>query len=153
MSAYTERQHLPYAEPQLFDLVANVERYPQFMPWVIEARVHHRTDHKIAVVMTVGVGPLRKRFSTMATLDRPHRIDITSRDSMFNRFEQRWTFEPAADCGTNVEYRVAFEFRSRLLQALMSASFSDQAIATMSAFKRRAHRLYRGARAVDRDRG
>ncbi len=144
MSAYAERQHLPYAAPQLFDLVANVERYPEFMPWVIEARIRHHRDHTIAVEMTVGVGPLHKRFSTIATLDRPHRIDITSCDSMFDRFEQRWTFEPAAEGGTNVKYRVVFEFRSRMLQTLMGASFSDQAIATMSAFKRRAHRLYGG---------
>jgi coenzyme Q-binding protein COQ10 len=144
LSAYAERQHLPYAAPQLFDLVANVERYPEFMPWVIEARVRHRRDRTVAVEMTVGVGPLRKRFSTIATLDRPHRIDITSRDSMFDRFEQRWTFEPAAEGGTNVEYHVVFEFRSRMLQALMGASLSNQAIATMSAFKRRAHRLYGG---------
>ena len=142
MSAYTERQHLPYTAPQLFDLVAKVERYPQFMPWVIEARVHHRKDHKIAVVMTIGVGPLRKRFSTIATLDRPHRIDITSRDAMFDRFEQRWSFEPAAEGGTNVEYHVVFEFRSLMLQTLMGASLSDQAIATMSAFRRRARWLY-----------
>ena len=144
MSAYIERQHLPYAAPQLFDLVANVERYPQFMPWVIEARVRHRRDRKIAVEMTVGVGPLRKRFSTIATLDRPHRIDITSRDSMFDRFEQRWTFESAAEGGTNVEYHVVFEFRSLMLQTLMGASFPDQTSATMSAFKRRARWLYGG---------
>jgi coenzyme Q-binding protein COQ10 len=144
MSTYAERQHLPYAAQQLFDLVANVERYPEFMPWVIEARVRYRRDRTIVVEMTVGAGPLRKRFSTIATLDRPDRIDIISSDSMFDRFEQRWTFEPAAEGGTNVEYHVVFEFRSRMLRKLMGASFSDQAIATMSAFKRRAHRLYGG---------
>src|SRR5271166_1020841 len=148
MSAYAERQHLPYAAPQLFDLVADVERYPEFMPWVIEARVRHRRDHTIAVEMTVGAEPLRKRFSTIATLDRPHRIDITSHDSMFDRFEQRWTFEPAAEGGTNVDYHVVFEFRSRMLQSLMGASFTDQTIATMSAFRRRAHRLYHGSTGV-----
>jgi len=144
MTTYAERQHLPYAAPQLFDLVANVERYPEFMPWVTEARVRHRWKHNIAVEMTVGLGPLRKRFSTIATLDRPHRIDITSYDSMFDRFQQRWTFEPVAEGGTSVEYHVVFEFRLRGLQKLMGASFSDQAIATMLAFKRRAHRLYGG---------
>ena len=152
MSPYAERQHLPYAAPQLFDLVANVERYPEFMPWVTEARIRHRRDRTIVVEMTVGLGPLRKRFSTIATLDRPDRIDIISSDSMFDRFEQRWTFEPAAEGGTNVEYHVAFAFRSRVLQTLMGASFSDQAIATMSAFKRRAHRLYDGpTSAIHRD--
>ena len=142
MSTYAERQHLPYAAQQLFDLVANVERYPEFMPWVIEARVRHRRDRTIVVEMTVGAGPLRKRFSTIATLDRPDRIDIISSDSMFDRFEQRWTFEPAAAGGTNVEYHVVFEFRSLMLQTLMGASLPDQAIATMSAFKRRARWLY-----------
>ena len=89
MSAYAERLHLPYAAPQLFDLVANVERYPEFMPWVIEACIRHRRDHTIAVEMTVGVGSLRKRFSMIATRDRPHRVNITSCESMFDRFEQR----------------------------------------------------------------
>jgi coenzyme Q-binding protein COQ10 len=144
MSAYIKRQHLPYAASQLFDLVADVERYPEFMPWVIEARIRHSRNHTIEAEMTIEVAPLRKRFSTIATFDRPHRIDITSCDPMFDRFEQRWTFEPAAGVGTDVEYYAVFEFRSRLLQTLMGASFSNQAIATMSAFKRRAHRLYGG---------
>ena len=142
MSAYTERQHLPYAAPQLFDLVADVERYPEFMPWVIEAHIRCRKDHTIITDMTVGVGAFRKRFSTIAVLDRPHRIDISSRDSMFDRFEQGWTFEPAAEGGTNVEYHVDFKFRSLVLQMLMGALFADRAVATMSAYTRRAHRLY-----------
>jgi coenzyme Q-binding protein COQ10 len=144
MTAYTQRQHLQYAAPQLFDLVADVERYPEFMPWVIDAHVQQRKDHTILVGMTVGAGPLRKRFSTVAVLDRPHRIDISSHDPMFDRFGQRWTFEPARDGSTNVEYHVDFKFRSRVLQLLMGAAFADRAAATMAAFKRRAHRLYGG---------
>jgi coenzyme Q-binding protein COQ10 len=75
-------------------------------------------------------------------LDRPHRIDISSDDPMFDRFAQRWTFEPAAQGGTHVEYRIDFEFRSRLLQTLMGRSFADRAALTLHAFKRRASRLY-----------
>ncbi len=144
MPAYTQRQHLNYAAPQLFDLVADVERYPEFMPWVIDAHVHHRNDYSMRVGMTVAAGPLRKRFSTVAVLDRPHRIDISSHDPMFERFEQRWKFEPASNGGTNVEYRVDFKFRSRVLQLLIGAVFDDQAAATMAAYKDRAHRLYSG---------
>jgi len=144
MTAYTQRQHLQYTAPQLFDLVADVERYPEFMPWVIDAHVRERKDHTILVGMTVGAGPLRKRFSTVAVLDRPHRIDISSHDPMFDRFEQRWTFEPVIGGGTSVEYHVDFKFRSRVLQMLMGAAFDDRAAATMAAYKRRAHRLYGG---------
>jgi len=142
MTAHTERQHLVYTAPQLFDLVADVQRYPEFLPWVIEARIRHRDDSTMLVDMTIGAGPLRKRFSTAAVLHRPHRIDISSHDPLFDRFEQRWTFEPATNGGTNVEYHVDFKFRSRVLQMLLGTSFADRAIATMSAFKHRAHRLY-----------
>jgi coenzyme Q-binding protein COQ10 len=144
MTVYTERQRLKYTASQLFDLVADIERYPDFMPWVLDTRVRHRDDHTLLVEMTVAAGPLRKRFSTVAVLDRPHRIDVSSRDPMFDRFAQRWTFEPAADGGTTIGYRVDFKFRSRVLQLLMGAAFADRAAATMSAFKHRAHRLYRG---------
>jgi coenzyme Q-binding protein COQ10 len=131
-----------YTAPQLFDLVADVERYPEFLPWVIEARIRHHKDSLMLVDMTIAAGPLRKRFSTAAVLHRPHRIDISSQDPLFDRFEQRWTFEPAANGGTNVEYHVDFKFRSRVLQMLMGKSFAERAMATMSAFERQAHRLY-----------
>jgi coenzyme Q-binding protein COQ10 len=142
MTAYTECQHLQYAASHLFDLVADVEHYPEFLPWVTNAHIRHRKDHTILVDMTIAAGPLRKRFSTAAILDRPHRIDISSADPMFDRFEQRWTFTPATEDGTNIEYHVDFQFRSRVLQILMGASFADRAAATMSAFKHRARRLY-----------
>jgi len=144
MAAHTERQHLAYTAPQLFDLVADVERYPEFLPWMIEARIRHRKDGMMLVDMTIAAGPLRKRFATAAVLHRPHRIEISSQDPLFDRFEQRWTFEPAADGGTNVEYHVDFKFRSRVLQMLMGKSFAERAMATMSAFERQAHRLYGG---------
>ncbi len=128
----------------MFELVADVERYREFFPWVKEVHSHRRNDRTILVDMTIAVGPLRKRFSTAAVLDRPHRIDIGSQDPMLDRFEQRWTFAPAAEGGTNVEYHVDFKFRSRVLRMLMQASFAKRAAATMAGFEHRAHRLYGG---------
>lgn len=144
MTPYTQRQHLPYTAPQLFDLVADVERYPEFLPWVIESRIRHRNDHTILVDMTIAAGPLRKRFATVGVMHRPDRIDISSDDPIFDRFAQRWTFAAAAAGGTNVEYQVDFKFRSRILQMLMGSSFADRAVTTMAAFKRRAYQLYGG---------
>jgi coenzyme Q-binding protein COQ10 len=144
MTAYTQRQHLKYAAPQLFDLVADVERYPEFLPWVIASHIRRRHDHTILVDMTIAAGPLRKRFSTAGVLHRPHRIDISGTDALFERFEQRWIFEPAPEGGTTVEYHIDFQFRSRVLQMLMGAAFTDRAAATLAAFERRAQRLYGG---------
>ena len=142
MTAYTQREHLKYTASQLFALVADVERYPEFMPWVIDAHIQNRKDHTILVDMTIAAGLLRKRFSTVAVLDRPHKIDISNRDPLFDRFKQQWIFKPATEGGANIEYHVDLKFRSRVLQLLMGAAFADRAIATMSAFKHRAHRLY-----------
>jgi coenzyme Q-binding protein COQ10 len=142
MTTYTERQRLKYPPAQLFDLIVDVERYPEFMPWIVDSRVRRRDDRTMNTELTVGAGPLRKRFSTIAVLDRPHRVDITSRDSMFERFQMRWILQGTTEGGTNIEYYVDFKFRSRVLQMLMTAAFASQTAATMSAFKRRAHYLY-----------
>jgi coenzyme Q-binding protein COQ10 len=126
----------------LFDLVADVERYPEFMSWLVDSRIRHRQDNTVVVAMTVAFGPVRKRFTTTGVLHRPHRIDITSDDPMFDHFVQRWTFESAAGDSTIIGYHVDLKFRSRMLQTLMAAAFSNEAAATISAFKRRADQVY-----------
>jgi coenzyme Q-binding protein COQ10 len=142
MTVHTARIHLNYAAPQLFDLVADVESYPQFMPWVIAAAITRRQDRTIWVEMTIGAGPLSKRFSTVGVLDPPRRIDVSSDDPLFERFEQTWTFEPAPEGGTIVEYHVDFKFSSRSLQLLMGRMFADQVDRTAAAFTRRARQLF-----------
>jgi coenzyme Q-binding protein COQ10 len=142
MTSHTARLHLNYATPQLFDLVADVESYPQFMPWVIGATISRRLDRTIWVEMTIGTGPLRKQFSTVGVLDPPRRIDVSGDDPLFERFKQTWTFEPTPDGGTIVEYHIDFEFRSRPLQFLMGGMFADQVDRTAAAFRRRARQLF-----------
>jgi coenzyme Q-binding protein COQ10 len=150
MTSYTQKRRLQYQPPQLFDLVADVESYPQFIPRVVESHIRQRHDHTMVVDMTIAAGPIRKRFSTTAVLNRPRRIDIGSRDSLFDRFEQRWTFTPAAGGGTEVEYHVDFAFRSRILQMASSALFGDVAASTMAGFMRHAHRMYGAGTGVGR---
>ena len=142
MATYTHRAHLKYTPEQMFDLVANVEKYPEFIPWMIATRVRRRTDEAIWTDLTVGTGFLRKQFSTVARLDRPHGLTISSHDPMFERFEQRWTFGQLAEGGTDVRYQVDFRFKSLLLQALMDVGFADRASAIVTAYIRRARRLY-----------
>ncbi len=142
MATYNHKLRLRYTAAQLFDLVADVERYPEFMPWTIATHVHRRTNRVIWTDLTIGTGIIRKRFSTVATLDRPHKIAITSHDPLFRRFEQKWTFEDSTEGGTDVEYYTEFQLRSFLLQALMDLSFADRANAIVSAYTRRARLLY-----------
>jgi coenzyme Q-binding protein COQ10 len=151
MASHTLRLHLDYAPGQLFDLVADVEHYPDFLPGVIAARVTRRHQHTIWVTMTIAAGPISREFSTIASLDRPHRIAIEGRDELFEHFRQRWTFAAADHGGTVVEYHVDFQFRSRILQALMGRSFEQRASRTMTAFRNRARHVY-GAPHAPQDR-
>ena len=137
-----ERTHVNHTPAQLFDLVADVERFPEFLPWVVAAHVRRRDAQTLWTDMTMGTRFIRRQFSTVAHLDRPHRIDISSHDPMFERFEQKWTFEPDSKGGTTVEYRVDFKFRSRVLQRLIGASFSDRAVEMIHAFRHRARVIY-----------
>jgi coenzyme Q-binding protein COQ10 len=142
MTTRTTRAHLIYTAAQVFDLVADVDQYPKFLPWFISAKVFRRKEQTIWVDLTMGTRLLHKRFTTVAQLERPTRIFIDSRDPLFERFEQNWTFEPAAEGGTNVEYRVDFKFRSRLLQILIETSLAERTVEMVSAYKRRAQQLY-----------
>lgn len=142
MATYSHRARLKYTPEQMFDLVANVEKYPEFIPWMIATRVRRRTDEAIWTDLTVGTGFLRKQFSTIARLDRPHGMTISSHDPMFERFEQKWTFDQLAEGGTDTRYNVDFRFKSLLLQTLMDVGFADRASTIVTAYIRRARRLY-----------
>lgn len=142
MAGHRERHHLPYTPQQLFDLVADVERYPDFLPWIAATRVVRREGNTVSVEMTVGTTVLRRRFLSKAVLDPPKRIDIRSQDSLFERYDQSWTFQPAENGGAIVEFHIDFEFRSRLIQLLMGAFVEEAARTLVSAFRRRARQVY-----------
>ena len=138
---HIEKHRSKYTPEQLFDLVVDVDQYPNFLPWVINARVTDRRERTMRVAMTMGTSFLNKHFTTKAFLTRPHRVEINSYDSMFECFDQVWTFEPA-EGGTNIEYRVDIRFKSRVLQALLGVSFAERSKAMVKAYMRRAQYLY-----------
>jgi coenzyme Q-binding protein COQ10 len=142
VTRYTERQHLPYSPQQLFDLVADVEKYPEFVPWLMAARIRRREGNTVWVDLEVGTNLLRKRFATRAVLHPPNHIEISSEDALFRRYDQCWTLRQATDGGTVVEFTTDFAFRSRLLQLTMNAFLQEAAAAMVNAFKHRARAIY-----------
>ena len=123
-------------------MVADVEQYPAFVPWVIFAKVIRRKDRMMWTSMTMGTRFIHKQFTTVASLDRPYRMEISSSDPLFERFEQIWTFEPTNEDGANVECRIDLRFKSYLLQALIGASIAERAKLMVKAYMRRAQSLY-----------
>jgi coenzyme Q-binding protein COQ10 len=143
---HVEKHRLPYTPSQIFDLVVDVDKYPDFVPWVIAAKVLRREGTTMWSALTMGTSILNKRFTTVASLDRPHRVEIVSRDPIFECFEQVWTFEPAGG-GTDIEYRVDIRLNSRILQALIASSIADRASTMVRAFMRRGRYLYGSSQA------
>jgi coenzyme Q-binding protein COQ10 len=142
MAHYAENRHLPFTPQQLFDLVADVERYPDFLPWVVETHVSRRDRNMVWVDMVIGTAFIQRRFASKAKLDPPHHIEVVNRDDLFERYKQTWTFKPAEDGGTLVEFQVEYVFRSRTLQILMGAFLEEAAKSMVSAFQRRARAVY-----------
>jgi len=146
MPSFRTTQHVRHPAHAMFDLVADVERYPDFVPFcesiVVRARREEGDTTVLVVDMTVGYKLLRERFSSKVTLDRAAltiRADYI--DGPFRSMENMWRFEPA-ERGCNVTFRIDYEFKSRMLARLMGALF-DRVFRTFAhAFERRADALY-----------
>lgn len=142
MLGYIERRYLDYSTEQFFELVADVEKYPEFLPWILSCRIVTREGDVVWVDMVLGIGPLQQRFGSRAVLRRPYLIDITSNDAPFDSFDQRWQFSADEQGRTVVTYSYDFSLRSHVLE-LISATVLDQAVrTTVDAFERRARQVY-----------
>ena len=141
MPTHSEERVLPYTAEQLFTLVADVERYPEFLPWCLGAHVYERHPDRIVAELVIGFRLLRERFISRVTLDPPRRIDVTYEQGPFEYLNSYWTFTPIAG-GCRINFFVDFEFRSRLLQRVIEMLFHEAVRRMVAAFEDRARQLY-----------
>ncbi len=142
MPRHSESRHLPYSPEQLFDLVADVARYDEFLPWVVAVRVRSSSEAETVADLVVGFNAFKERFTSRVVKERPERICVDYVEGPLKYLHNEWTFERAADGGTNVHFAVDFAFRSRLFESLAGAMF-DRALRRMTgAFELRAEVLY-----------
>ena len=142
MPTHAEQRVVPYTPEQMFDLVAGIERYPEFLPWCLAARIRSREANTITADLVIGFKMIRERYTSRVTLDRPRRIDVEYLEGPLKRLTNHWVFEPHAGGGTKVDFYVDFEFRSRVLQALIGALFYEALRRLVAAFETRAKKLY-----------
>ncbi|AHJ62989.1 type II toxin-antitoxin system RatA family toxin [Granulibacter bethesdensis] len=141
MPKHAERKSVPYQAAQMFDLVADVGRYPEFLPWCVGARVRSRTETLMIADLTIGFGPFRETFTSRVGLHGPERIDVRYENGPFRYLNNRWTFIPHAN-GCTIDFFVDFEFRNRLLQAAIGTVFTETVRRMVNAFLKRAENLY-----------
>ena len=150
MPVFSTRRRVAHSPEKMFDLVADVERYPEFVPFCerLTVRKRHRENgREVAVAdMTIGYKLVRETFTSKVTFNRQAleiRADYLA--GPFRSMENSWTFRPLSDGGSEIRFHIAYEFRSRTLALLMGAVFDRAFRRFVHAFETRADRLYRQA--------
>ena len=139
---------LPYTPDQLFELVGQVQHYPEFVPWVTALRTWNPRQlsegvDAVDAEAKVGFSFLKERFATRVRRDaRNRQIDTTLISGPFRKLENRWRFLDAGHGCTRVEFDIDFQFKSRLLETLLTANFSHAVDRLMGCFEARAKNLY-----------
>lgn len=141
MPTHAEHRVLPYTPEQLFALVADVERYPEFLPWCMGARIRERRSDLIVADLIIGFKMFRERFTSRVKLDPPHRIDVAYTEGPFKYLDNHWTFERVPG-GCRIDFFVDFEFKSRLMQRVIEMLFGEAVRRMVAAFETRAGQLY-----------
>jgi coenzyme Q-binding protein COQ10 len=150
MPKFETRRLVKHSPDQMFDLVADVESYPQFLPLceALSVRTRKERDGKELLLadMTVGYKAIRETFTTQVLLIRAeNRIEVKYIDGPFRYLDNRWTFEPTADGGCSVHFFIDYEFKSRILGALMGSMFDRAFRLFAEAFEKRADKVYSDA--------
>lgn len=141
MPRHSETKFLPYTPDQLFELVADVARYDEFLPWVVAVRIRSSSETETIADLVVGFNAFKERFTSRVLKERPDRICVDYIEGPLKFLHNEWKFEPKSG-GTNVHFSVDFAFRSRLFEALAGQMF-DRALRRMTqAFEQRAAVLY-----------
>ncbi|EPX76059.1 type II toxin-antitoxin system RatA family toxin [Salipiger mucosus] len=146
MPTHSETKRLPYTAQQMYDLVADVSRYPEFLPWTAAARVRSREDkgdHEVMLAdLVISFKVFRERFGSRVTLwPDEKRIDTEYLDGPFKYMHSKWQFEDV-EGGVDVHFFVDFEFKNRILQGAAGMFFYEAMQRIVRAFERRAAELY-----------
>lgn len=147
MPTHAEKKVLPYTPEQMYRLVADVERYPEFLPWCLAARIRRRDGNVMWADLVIGFKMVRERFTSRVELNEADcRIDVQYTEGPFKYLNNHWIFLPH-QAGCCVDFYVDFEFRSKMLQKIMGLLFNEAVRRMVQAFETRAGELYAPAAA------
>ncbi len=143
MLKHIEQRQLPYTPEQMFDLVADVARYQEFLPWCIASRINRRESEGVFYAdLVVGYKMLRERFSSKVMIERPHVIQIEYLKGPLKNLKNRWQFIRQPDGSCLIDFSVEFEFSNVALQTLANMFFNEVVKRMVGAFETRAEQLY-----------
>lgn len=135
---------VPFTPAQMFALVDDVERYPEFVPWVAGAQLLDRRENEVTARLEMERAGVREKFTTRNTLQPPNLIQLTLIEGPFKLLDGRWSFDSIQDRGTRIGLSIRFEFANPLTALLLSRSFEKSCAELVDAFVARARKVYGG---------
>jgi len=142
MPGIHETRRLPYSAEQMYDLVADVGRYHEFLPWVVGVRIRSDSETEMVADLLVGFKALREKFTSRVIKSRPRNIEVIYLDGPMKDLDNCWEFRPGEGGGCEVEFSVSFTFRNRMFEALAGQYFDRAFRKMVAAFEARADELY-----------
>lgn len=143
MPVHSEKRYLPYTPEQMYALVADVERYPEFLPWCVACRKTKILDNGFDADLAIGFKMVREKFTSRVTLNPPSDILVEYKDGPFKYLSNSWKFSRGPDGeGCEIDFYLEFEFRSVFLQKIIGALFEEAVRRMVAAFESRAADLY-----------
>lgn len=126
----------------MYDLVADIRRYPEFLPWVLGMRVRKETETEAVADMIVGFKSLREQFTSRVVKHPKRHICVDYVDGPLKELHNEWRFEDRGEAGCTIDFEVDFSFRSRIFEALAGQFFESALTRMIVAFEQRADQLY-----------
>ena len=143
MPKYSEKKILNYSNEQIFDLVSDVESYPDFLPWCVDCKIISKTENGFNANLSIGFNLLRESFISEVRLSKPGSIIVKYKDGPFKYLTNTWSFESFQNNNkTQVDFYIDFEFKSILLERLLGIWFEEAVKKMIFAFEERADELY-----------
>ena len=142
MPGIREVRRLPYSADQMYDLVADVGRYAEFLPWVVGTRIRSDSETEMVADMLVGFKALREKFTSRVAKDRSREIKVHYVDGPLRDLDNRWLFRPLPDGGCEIDFSVDFTFKNKIFEALAGQYFDRAFRKMVAAFEARADQLY-----------
>jgi coenzyme Q-binding protein COQ10 len=142
MPGVRETRRLPYSAEQMFDLVADVARYPEFLPWVVATRVRSDDGEEMLADMLVGFKALREKFTSRVLKERPDRLEVIYIDGPMRDLDNLWHFRPLPNGGCEIDFSVEFSFKNKMFEMLAGQYFDRAFRKLVTAFETRADELY-----------
>ncbi len=142
MSTHAEKRKLPYTPEQLFELVSDVEKYPEFLPWCISCKILSRENNVFNADLVIGYKMFRETFRSKVTLNGPDHLHVEYVKGPMKHLSNHWRFMRQDDGSCEIDFYVDFEFKNMFFQSLMGAFFNEIVRRMVAAFEARARQLY-----------